>query len=64
MQNYIAVMHKDRDSDFGISFPDFPGCVTAGGTVDEAKDSAFEALALHIRGMLGRRRSHPPALLL
>jgi predicted RNase H-like HicB family nuclease len=35
--DYIAYLHKDRDSDFGVSFPDFPGCVTAGKTLDEAR---------------------------
>lgn len=49
---YIAYLHKDRKSDFGVSFPDFPGCVTAGRTLDEARRLAAEALALHIRGML------------
>jgi predicted RNase H-like HicB family nuclease len=48
---YIAYLHKDRKSDFGVSFPDFPGCVTAGKTLDEARRMASEALALHIRGM-------------
>ncbi len=24
--NYIALIHKDRKSDYGVSFPDFPGC--------------------------------------
>jgi predicted RNase H-like HicB family nuclease len=49
---YIAYLHKDRKSDFGVSFPDFPGCVTAGKTLDEARRMAGEALALHIRGMV------------
>ena len=52
MANYIAVVHKDPKSDFGVSFPDFPGCVTAGSTIDEAKDMAHDALSLHIKGML------------
>lgn len=52
MPNYIAVIHKDADSDYGVSFPDFPGCITAGSTVDEAKDMAHEALSLHVKGML------------
>ncbi len=52
MANYIAVVHKDYQSDFGISFPDFPGCITAGDGIDEAKDMAQEALALHVRGVL------------
>ncbi len=33
---YIAYLHKDRKSDFGVSFPDFPGCITAGKTLDES----------------------------
>ena len=44
MRHYIALIHKDEDSDFGVSFPDFPGCITAGSSVQEA-------LALHIEGM-------------
>jgi predicted RNase H-like HicB family nuclease len=49
--DYIAYLHKDRKSDFGVSFPDFPGCVTAGRTLEEARRKAEEALALHIQGM-------------
>jgi predicted RNase H-like HicB family nuclease len=49
---YIAYLHNDRDSDFGVSFPDFPGCVTAGKTLEEARRLAAEALALHIEGMI------------
>jgi len=52
MANYIAIVHKDADTDFGVSFPDFPGCITAGQNVDEAKDLAQEALVLHIQGMI------------
>jgi predicted RNase H-like HicB family nuclease/uncharacterized protein (DUF1778 family) len=49
---YIAYLHKERDSDFGVSFPDFPGCITAGKTLDEAARLAPEALELHIQGMV------------
>jgi predicted RNase H-like HicB family nuclease len=49
---YIAYLHKERDSDYRVSFPDFPGCITAGKTLDEASRMAAEALALHIRGMI------------
>ena len=51
MPNYIAVVHKEPASDYGVSFPDFPGCVTAGKTIDEAKDWAHEALLLHVEGL-------------
>jgi len=46
--DYVAIIHKDPDSDFGVSFPDFPGCITAGRTLDEAKALALEALTGHI----------------
>lgn len=52
MANYIAIVHKEAKSDFGVSFPDFPGCITAGQTIDEAKDMAQDALILHIHGIL------------
>ncbi len=52
MANYIAVVHKDAKSDFGVSFPDFPGCITAGSSIDEVKDMAHDALSLHIKGMV------------
>ena len=51
MRQYIALIHKNADSDFGVSFPDLPGCITAGTTLDEARDMAAEALALHLEGL-------------
>ena len=51
MPNYLAVVHKEPASDYGVSFPDFPGCITAGKTIDEAKDLAYEALLLHLDGL-------------
>ena len=50
--DYIAYLHKDKGSDFGVSFPDFPGCITAGKTLDEAHRLAAEALGLHIASMV------------
>lgn len=52
MRNYIGLIHKDTDSDYGVSFPDFPGVVTAGRNLDEARQMAEEALAFHIEGLL------------
>ena len=49
---YIAYLHRERKSDFGVSFPDFPGCVTAGRTLEDARRMAVEALSLHIEGMM------------
>jgi len=57
--SYIALIHKDPNSDYGVSFPDFPGCVTAGSSIDEAKDMAQEALALHIEGLVEEGEALP-----
>ena len=64
MGNYIGLIHKDADSDFGVSFPDFPGVITAGTTLDDARAMAEEALTLHIEGMVedGEAIPEPSAL--
>lgn len=46
---YIALIHKDPDSAYGVSFPDMPGCFSAGETIDEAVRNAVEALSGHVR---------------
>jgi predicted RNase H-like HicB family nuclease len=51
MTAYIALLRKEPASDFGVDFPDFPGCVTAGKTLEDARHMAAEALALHVEGM-------------
>ena len=52
MGTYIALLRKEEDSDFGVDFPDFPGCITVGKTLEEAHRRALEALRFHINGML------------
>jgi len=52
MRHYIGLIHKESASDFGISFPDFPGCVSAGTTLDEALAMGREALDGHIEAMV------------
>jgi len=59
MPNYIALIHKDAGSDYGVSFPDFPGLATAGRTLDEAREMAEEALAFHIEGMIADGEAIP-----
>jgi predicted RNase H-like HicB family nuclease len=59
MTTYIALLRKDDASDFGVDFPDFPGCVTAGTTLDEARRLAAEALALHVDGLVEDGDSAP-----
>ncbi|MBY6240648.1 type II toxin-antitoxin system HicB family antitoxin [Methylosinus sp. Sm6] len=50
MSYAIALIHEEGGG-FGISFPDFPGCVSTGRTIDEAIAKGAQALALHVAGM-------------
>ena len=53
------MIHKEADSDYGVSFPDLPGCVTAGATLDKARRMAEEALAPRLEGLAEDNRSAP-----
>jgi predicted RNase H-like HicB family nuclease len=50
--NYPIAIHKDPESDFGVTVPDLPGCFSAGSTIDEALLMAREAIELHVQCML------------
>ena len=59
MRKYIGVVHKDAKSDYGVSFPDFPGAVAAAPTLEEAVEMAAEALLLHVEGMIAEGEAIP-----
>ena len=60
---YIGLIPKEADSNYGVSFPDFPCVVTAGTSLDDAQAMAEEALARHVDGLLeDGEASHGPAL--
>ncbi|GIL01297.1 MAG: HicB family protein [Alphaproteobacteria bacterium] len=46
-----ALIHEE-DGIFGISFPDFPGCVSTGRSEDEVLRKGAEALSFHVAGMV------------
>lgn len=46
MKQFIALVHKDADSAYGVSFPDLPGCFSAADDYSALMKSAAEALAL------------------
>lgn len=51
MRNYIGLIHKDAKSDYGVFFPDFPGVISAGTDLDDARQMAADALAFHLEGL-------------
>ena len=64
MASYIAWVRKDLDSSYGIEFPDFPGCISAGDTLEEVRQQGAEALAFHIEGMIEDGAAIPEPTLL
>ena len=49
---YPIVIHKDPDSDYGVTVPDLPGCFSGGDTMEEAIEMAHEAITGHIGTLL------------
>ena len=50
MKQYIAFISTDGPT-FGVVFPDFPGCVSAGKNFEDAVRMAHEALSGHVECM-------------
>lgn len=50
MAQAYALIHEENGV-YGISFPDFPGCVSTGTTAEEAIRKGSEALTFHVGGM-------------
>ena len=48
---FTAIIEAGGKSGYGVYFPDLPGCVSAGDTIEEAARNAEEALSLHLRGI-------------
>ncbi|MBB5753317.1 type II toxin-antitoxin system HicB family antitoxin [Prosthecomicrobium pneumaticum] len=49
-KSIVALIHGEAGN-YGISFPDVPGCISAGDTLDETIANGAEALAFHLEGM-------------
>ena len=59
--SYPAILRKTPDSDWGVEFPDVPGCISAGKTREEALVAAQEALQGHLECWMNsasRSRNH------
>jgi len=58
-KHYIALVQAGPSA-CSVSFPDFPGLVTAARTIDAAVERAGEALARHVEDMLKDGETIPP----
>ena len=48
---YLVRINKDRDSDWGASVPDLPGCVATAATRKELERRIRAAIEMHLEGM-------------
>jgi predicted RNase H-like HicB family nuclease len=51
LTQFLVVIEKGK-TNFGAYSPDLPGCVAVGKTRRAAEKSMYEAITLHIEGML------------
>ena len=59
---YIAIIHKAADSDYLVSFPDFPGYAAFGVSLEEARSKGRKTLLEHLRALLDAGQTLPPAM--
>ena len=59
---YPAVIEYDGEDDaYHVSFPDLPGCLTFGNTIDDARENAKEALSAYLESIDSRKLKVPAA---
>lgn len=58
---YPAVFTHDQKGGYNVSFPDLPGCVTFGRTLEEAKKKAMEVLELWLEELQDKGETVPQA---
>ena len=59
--HYPVVIHKDTDSDYGVTVPDIPGCFSAGAFIPEALQQAKESIECHLEGLILDNEEIPAA---
>lgn len=52
--HYIALIHKEKESGYGVSFPDVPGVVAVADTLDDALREAGAALGFAFEDWQGQ----------
>ena len=63
MKEFIALIHRNADGTYRVSFPDFPEVMAVGQTLDEARLDAQWALLAHLRRLAEREEIPEPSSL-
>jgi len=51
MYRFLVIIEK-ADGNFSAYSPDLPGCVATGKTSEEVEQNMYEAIEMHIRGLV------------
>jgi predicted RNase H-like HicB family nuclease len=51
MRTYTIVVEPEETGGYSVYVPALPGCFTRGDTIDECRENAAEAIAVHIAGL-------------
>lgn len=51
MYRFLVVIEKVNNN-YSVYSPDLPGCVSTGATREEAEKNMYEAIEMHIQGLL------------
>ena len=51
MRTYTIVVEPEATGGFYVVVPALPGCFTRGDTLDECRENAAQAIAVHIAGL-------------
>jgi predicted RNase H-like HicB family nuclease len=56
---FALAIHKEPESDYGVTVLDLPGCFSSGETIDDAMDQAKEAIECHLDAMIQDEEAIP-----
>jgi predicted RNase H-like HicB family nuclease len=59
MYRFLIVIEK-AEGNYSAYCPDLPGCIATGRTTEEAEQNMYEAIEMHIAGMLEDGSEVPP----
>ena len=59
MPHYVAIIEDNGPDDVSLWFPDLPGCISGGDDVEEALESAPEAIAFYAQDLSEEGRELP-----
>ncbi|QYZ79208.1 type II toxin-antitoxin system HicB family antitoxin [Methanofollis formosanus] len=57
--NYRILLRKEPEGGYTVTVPTLPGCVTFGGTIEEAIAMAKEAIELYLEDLTERGEEIP-----